>query len=135
MYPLAHLSENKSSWDYATQMLYASTRNALTKALSSAIFTDSLFATSKADITPDAYEKHKKHMAAPKPLTAREQEMAEVRSAEGAAGLAMTAHFLGTVVGMPWSDEVQEAVKDLGRGQGSRLLVLVSNPNVISVVD
>jgi twinfilin-like protein len=114
-------------------MLYASTRNALTKSLGSSVFTDSIFATCKADVTADAYVKHRKHMAAPKPLSTREQEMADVRAAEREAGggsyegSRARQNHLGTGVGLNWSPEVEEAVKELGSGEESRLLVIVSS--------
>ncbi|KAG1734577.1 hypothetical protein EDB19DRAFT_1595091, partial [Suillus lakei] len=67
--------------------LPASTSNSLTRSLGSTIFTDSLFATSKADVTPEACEAHKRHQVAPKPLSAREQEMANIlKAAEREAG-------------------------------------------------
>jgi len=112
-------------------MLYASTRNALTKSLGSGVFTDSLFATSKADLTPEAYAKHKKHMAAPKPLSAQEQEMADIRAAEreaggtGYEGSSARQNVPGTRVGFNWAPDVEEAVGELGAGEGSRLVVIV----------
>lgn len=114
-------------------MLYASTRNALTKSLGSSVFTDSLFATSKLDVTPEAYVKHKKHMTAPQPLSAREQEMADIRAAEREAGGASyegssaRRNHLGARVGLSWAPEVEEAVKELWMGESSRLVVIVGH--------
>lgn len=112
------------------QMLYASTRSALTKSLGSAHFTDSLFATSKADLTPQAYAAHKAQLAAPQPLSAREQEIADARAAERAAGgtydgSSARRNHVGQTVGMKWNDEVEQAVKNLGQGSGSELVILV----------
>ncbi|KAI6009399.1 hypothetical protein F5J12DRAFT_37253 [Pisolithus orientalis] len=91
-YILARLDDPSSEWllisyvpDSAKvrdKMLYASTRNSLSKSLGSTVFTDSLFATSKADVTPEGYAAHKRHQAAPQPLSAREQEMADIKAAE-----------------------------------------------------
>lgn len=121
-------------------MLYASTRNALTKSLGSSVFTDSLFATSKDDLTPDAYAKHKKHMAAPKPLSAQEQEMADIRAAEREAGNASyegssaRRNHLGAKVGLSWAPEVENAVRELWVGEGSQLVVIVGpSMNVIDL--
>ncbi|CAK5279342.1 unnamed protein product [Mycena citricolor] len=113
------------------KMLYASTRASLLKSLGSTLFTDSIFATSKADLTPEAYEAHRKHILAPKPLSASEQELANVRAAEREAGglgvyqgsRARTTH-MGQTVGMPWSSESEEAVKKLGECNGSELLIM-----------
>lgn len=113
-------------------MLYASTRNALTKSLGSTVFTDSLFATSKSDVTPDAYAAHKRHQAAPKPLSAREQEMADIRTAEREASAtyegsrARQNHLGNQEVGYTWVEDAREAVGELRAGEGSRLVILVS---------
>lgn len=113
-------------------MLYAATRNSVTRSLGSTHFTDSLFANSKADLTPEAYSKHKLHLAAPKPLSAREQEMADLAAAEkqsgGSAyqGSSVRSNPLGTGVGLKWSEEVEEALRQLARENTSRLLVVVS---------
>jgi twinfilin-like protein len=111
-------------------MLYASSRHALTKSLGSTVFTDSIFATSKDDLTPQAYASHKRHLAAPQPLTAREQEMADVRAAEreaGNGGYEARQNHANTRIGYDWSPEVQDAVKELGEGDGSRLVLIVSH--------
>lgn len=110
-------------------MLYASTRASLLKSLGSAVFTDSLFATSKSDLTPEAYMAHKRHLAAPKPLSQREQEVADVRAAESGGayeGSRVRTNHIGTGVGLHWTEEVETAVKDLGGGNGSVILVIVS---------
>jgi hypothetical protein len=112
-------------------MLYASTRNSLTKTLGSTHFTDNLFATSKEDLTPEAYEAHKRHQNAPKPMSASEQEAAATRQAEKEASLRASSrtpvnHLGGDVAGLQWTPEVEEAVKDLGHSRGGSLLVIVS---------
>jgi twinfilin-like protein len=113
-------------------MLYSSSRHSLTKSLGSAVFTDSIFATSKEDLTPQAYASHKRHRAAPQPLSAREQELADVRAAEREAGggayegSSARKNHIGKAIGFSWSPELEEAMKELGEGEGSRLVVIVS---------
>lgn len=114
-------------------MLYASSRNNLTKALGSTHFTDNLFATSKSDVTAEAYKKHRQHLAAPKPMSEREKEMAEVRAAERQAGggtyegsSARRTH-IGNAIGFQWPEDAQEALQALLGDEESRLLVLVGN--------
>jgi twinfilin len=46
--------------------------------INNASFPDALFATHKSDLTATAYAAHRQHQTAPKPLSAREQEMADV---------------------------------------------------------
>lgn len=110
--------------------MYASTRSSLTKSLGSTVFTDSLFAISKEDLTPEAYEAHKRHKAAPKPLSAQEQEMANIKAAEREAGNSYEGsnarkNHIGQRVGLSWSSEAEDAVKALGSRNDSRIVILV----------
>jgi twinfilin len=105
----------------------------LTKFLGSAHFTDSIFATTKEDLTPEAYVKHKLHLAAPKPLSAREQELADLAAAEKQSaghivyqGSAARSTPLASGLGLMWSQELQDALSQLGTDDSSRLLVVVS---------
>ncbi|KAL4065256.1 actin depolymerizing protein [Scleroderma citrinum] len=141
-YILTRLDDPASEWlaiayvpeiaSVRDKMLYASTRNSLTKSLGSTVFTDSLFATSKADVTPEAYAAHKRHLAAPKPLSAREQEIADIKAAEREAGVvyegsrARQNHLGQGKVGYQWSSEAEDAVRRLGNSEGNHLVVLVS---------
>ena len=111
-------------------MLYASTRTNLIKALGSAPFTDSIFATSKADVTSSAYKAHRASLNAPKPMTAREKEMEEIKAAELSSasydGSRSRKSHVGGKLGFKWTDDVEAAVKRLGECQIRKLLVLVS---------
>ena len=113
-------------------MLYASTRNNLTKSLGSTHFKDSLFANSKDDVSFDAYKRHRAHLAAHKPMTEREKELAEIKAAERAAGGSgyeanrEKRSHIGDRVGFQWSAEADEAVKALQDSGDARLIVLVS---------
>ena len=110
-------------------MIYASTRSSFIKSLGSAPFKDTLFATSKDDLSRAAYAKHRASLAAPKPMTAREKEIDEIRQAESRSATyegsrARISH--SQEVGLGWTSEVEEAIKSLGSGEGSQLVVLVS---------
>ncbi|KDN51689.1 hypothetical protein RSAG8_00236, partial [Rhizoctonia solani AG-8 WAC10335] len=112
------------------KMVYASTRGALTKALGDQRFKDNIFATSKDDLTPEAYQAHQRHLAAPKPLTARERELQEIRAAERASsaayeGSGVRQSMVGSRAGMKWTDELGEALRDL---QPGRLVVISIDP-------
>ena len=123
-------------------MLYASTRATLTKSLGSASFPDALFATHKSDLTATAYAAHRRHQTAPKPLSTREQEMADVQAAERAAarsgndGSIVGRHqFGGAGVKMNWSEDVEQVVKALSSGgEGSRLVVMTIDPATETLV-
>lgn len=124
-------------------MLYASTRSALTKSLGSASFPDALFATHKSDLTPTAYIAHRRHQSAPKPLSAREQAMADVQAAERAAarsgttdgGTARDMHLGGAGVQMNWTEEVEHIVKALASDvESSKLVVMSIDPATETLV-
>jgi len=109
-------------------MLYASTRFSLLKSLGSTLFTDSIFATSKSDLTTEAYVSHLRHVAAPNPLSKQEQEMADLRASESKTASyegsrARTSH-VGTGIGLNWSDEARRLVAELGEDSGSCFVIL-----------
>ncbi|KAJ7197137.1 hypothetical protein GGX14DRAFT_668154 [Mycena pura] len=113
------------------KMLYASSRASLLKSLGSSLFSDSIFATSRGDLTPEAYAAHRRHVNAPKPLSASEQETADARAAERQAG-GLSAYQgsrsrtspIGQTIGMAWAADLEDAVKSLGEGDESVLVIL-----------
>jgi len=113
-------------------MLYASTRTSVTKSLGSTHFTDSIVATSKNDVTGEAYARHLRHLAAPKPMSQREKDLAAMAEAEKEAvdayqgSNARKNHLSGAVIGFTWSPDVEEAFKQLAVDESSKLLVVVS---------
>ncbi|KAF8636544.1 hypothetical protein AX17_003356 [Amanita inopinata Kibby_2008] len=115
-------------------MLYASTRSSLFRAFSSTVFTDSIFATSKEDLTPDSYAAHRRHNAAPKPLSSREQELADIRAAESDSisyqGTRARTSHIDTSVGFRWSEEAETAIVNLGRGDGCAVVVIQVDPEI-----
>jgi len=139
-YILARMDDPSSEWlaisyvpDTARvrdKMLYASSRSSLTKQLGATHFKDSLFANSKSDVTGEAYKKHKLYSAAPKPLNAREKEMAEIKAAERTtSGVtydnSRTVHGqFNTGAGYTWSQEVKDAVSELPTREASHLVVI-----------
>ncbi|TFY83243.1 hypothetical protein EWM64_g771 [Hericium alpestre] len=115
------------------KMLYASTRTTLTKNLPSTHFSDTLFATSKEDLTPAAYAAHRRSVAAPQPMTAREKEMEELKAAERKGGGAYAGNrarinHVGQAVGYVWPPEVEDAIKELASGSDDRLAIVTLDP-------
>ena len=123
------------------KMVYSTTRNALTKSLGASLFTGSPEVSSLTDFASSYNEYIKaKNDTSGAPMTSMEREMAEIRAAEreaargggsGAGGYvggssAIQSHIAGTTVGMKWAPDVEEAVRELGEGEGSRLVVIVS---------
>ncbi|KAK0228061.1 actin depolymerizing protein [Armillaria fumosa] len=136
-YILVRLDEPPTQWlviDYVPEgtkirnkMLYASSRGSLTRSLGSSVFTDSIFATSKEDLTAEAYAAHRRHVTAPQPLSTREQEIADARAAEREAGTHSyrpKVNPIGHGVGLKWTDQVEDAIKTLGQGEDSGLVLL-----------
>ncbi|KAF9109988.1 hypothetical protein BGX27_006902 [Mortierella sp. AM989] len=64
------------------KMIYAATRASLTKDLGDSHFKDSIYGTNKSDFSLDGYKKHRASLAAPKPLTDRERQLAEIHANE-----------------------------------------------------
>lgn len=139
-YIITKLDDPSSSWlaisyvpdiaNIRAKMLYASSRAALTKALGSSYFTDSLFATSKADLTAASYAAHLAHNAAPNPLSAREREIAESRAAEQSAdtmfeGSRARKNHVGHPVGFPWDPKVEESIRSFSSNELGLLIVMV----------
>ena len=63
-------------------------------------------------------------------MSAKEQELADIKAAErdagsGYVGSSLATHFPGTVIGFDWPPELIEGVKDLGTATTSQLLVIV----------
>ncbi|KAF8889772.1 hypothetical protein CPB84DRAFT_1683767 [Gymnopilus junonius] len=113
------------------KMLYASSRFSLLKCLGSTLFTDTLFATSKSDLTREAYASHLQHVAAPNPLSKREQEMADLRASERMTasydGSRARVNHIGTSIGFNWSPEAEHAVAELGQND-KNLVILTIDP-------
>ncbi|KAG0251669.1 Twinfilin-1 [Mortierella polycephala] len=66
------------------KMIYAATRATLTRDLGDSHFKDSIYGTNKGDFTLDSYKKHRASLEAPKPLTERERQLAEIHANEKA---------------------------------------------------
>ncbi|PPR08099.1 hypothetical protein CVT24_010560 [Panaeolus cyanescens] len=120
------------------KMLYASTRASFLKSLGSSQFTDTIFATSKADLTWDAYLAHLKHNAAPNPLSSREQELSDLRAAEASSatydGSRARVNHIGSGIGLSWSPDVEAAVHDLTHGTGDSVLIVTIDPQTETII-
>ncbi|KAH7027037.1 hypothetical protein BKA57DRAFT_511641 [Linnemannia elongata] len=99
------------------KMIYAATRASLTKDLGDSHFTDSIYGTNKGDFTLEGYKKHRASLAAPKPLSERERQLAEIRANEKTlvesmkGGAYRKAHAPG--MSFPLTDKAVAALKKL----------------------
>lgn len=109
-------------------MLFAATRLTLVRELGSERFRETLFATTKAELTPEGWRKHDAHGELKAPLTAEEETLQGVREAEVAAADRSTGERrqqYTTGLQSPVSEAGKAALKALPEGR-ENLVQLVS---------
>lgn len=106
-------------------MLFASTRLTLVRELGIERFRETIFATTKEELTKEGFEKHDKHARLEAPLTEEEQSLGEVKrkEAEEGRGMAERKSHVATGISMPISEEALEALKSLGGDGDENILV------------
>ena len=112
-------------------MLFASTRLTLVRELGIERFRETIFATTKEELTKEGFEKHDKHVGLEAPLTEEEMSLGEVKrkEAEEGRGMAERKSHVSSGVSMPVSDEALQALKGLtNEGSGVNLVQLVWQP-------
>jgi len=101
-----------------SKMLFASTRLTLVRELGSERFRETIFATTKAELTAEGWRKHDKHGEVKAPLTQEEQALQGVKEAEADAsrGTGARSSHVSSGVNFPISEEALRALKGLGGG-------------------
>ncbi|KAH6599869.1 hypothetical protein BASA50_002698 [Batrachochytrium salamandrivorans] len=100
------------------KMMYAATKSTLTKELGDAKFTDTVYATTKDDLSIEGYHRHVKHTQAETPLTEREIEASLARVAESNAALGSSARSSNAPgIAFLFTPETVQAFEDLKRGK------------------
>lgn len=110
------------------KMLFASTRLTLVRELGIERFRETIFATSKAELTADGFRKHDKHVKLTAPLTEEEQSLGAVKRAESEEGRGSNVKrsHISDHFAMAISDDALIALKKLGdSGNGDNLVQLV----------
>ncbi|EGG06050.1 uncharacterized protein MELLADRAFT_43666, partial [Melampsora larici-populina 98AG31] len=113
------------------KMLYASTRATISRQLGETHFKESIFATSKRDLTPEGYLAHLASQTAQAPMTARERELADIKAAEGISAITMGTEVRSSNVwganggnnaslGLKWNSDAQEAFQAWCGQSGSK---------------
>jgi len=110
------------------KMVYASTRNTLYKEIGTEKFTVTIFATSKNDLTYQAYDSHMKSEAGEKPESEKEKALRFAKEAEAEAYGTSTRKQISTGISFPMSDEAISALEDLKITNEQRFLELFINP-------
>lgn len=102
---------------------YASSRATLVKNLGDSRVATSIFATTAADLNHASYLSHLKHLSSAAPLTTREQEIADIRTAERSAshdafeGAQAGQAVWSGAVGLAWSEEAKEVLEKFAVGE------------------
>ncbi|CZR67264.1 related to TWF1-twinfilin, an actin monomer sequestering protein [Phialocephala subalpina] len=111
------------------KMLFASTRLTLVRELGIERFRETIFATTKEELTPQGFEKHDKHVKLDAPLTEEEQTLGDVKRKEAEEGRGMNERksHVSSGVSMPVTDDALQALKDLAADGGDNLVQLKIN--------
>ena len=109
------------------KMLFASTRLTLTRELGTERFRETIFATTRQELTAEGWKKHEKHGELKAPLTAEEQTLQGVKEAEAEASRGTNARssHVSSGLSFPMSEDALAALKGLPGGQ-ENLVQLVS---------
>ena len=115
------------------KMLFASTRLTLVRELGIERFRETIFATTKEELTPQGFEKHDKHNKLEAPLTEEEQTLGDVKRKEAEEGRGMNERrsHVSSGVSMPITDEALQALRGLAGEGGSDLVQLVGSFTII----
>lgn len=109
------------------KMLFASTRLTLVRELGSEHFRETIFATTAEELGPQGFAKHDRHTELEAPLTEEERTLGEVKRAEAEAGAGMGQReiHLSKNLKMPVATDALVALSEMGREQGTGLVMLV----------
>ncbi|CAH0555406.1 unnamed protein product [Brassicogethes aeneus] len=99
------------------KMLYASTKATLKQEFGNSQIKEELHGTVLGEITLNGYQKHKTALAAPAPLSMREEELNEIKKTEVNTDYSVNSkqQTLGGVA-FPITSSAQQAIKDMARG-------------------
>ena len=91
-------------------------------------FRETIFATTKEELTKEGFEKHDKHVGLEAPLTEEEEVLGEVKrkEAEEGRGAGERRNHVSSGVSMPIEEGAKEALSLLGKGGQENLVQLVS---------
>lgn len=111
------------------KMLFASTRLTLVRELGREHFRETIFATTRDELTPEGFLKHDKHEKLEAPLTEEERSLQGVKNAEaeeGSRGTGTREIHLSQTMNMPVQEDALASLKELSAEGGKNLVMLVS---------
>lgn len=108
-------------------MLFASSRLTLVRELGLERFRETIFATTKAELTAEGWRRHDKHGEIQAPLTQEERALQGVKEAEAEAsrGTGARSSHVSSGVNFPISEEALQALRGLEDGGRENLVQLV----------
>lgn len=109
------------------KMLFAATRLTLVRELGVERFRETLFVTTKAELTADGWAKHQSHVALQAPLTDEERSLAGVREAEDAEsrGTGARKSHVSSGLALDMDHGLVDGLRELGGGAPGRLVQVV----------
>ena len=109
-----------------SKMLFASTRLTLVRELGIERFRETVFATTRQELTAEGWKKHEKHGELKAPLTEEEKTLQSIKEAEAEASRGTTSRssHVSSGLSFPVSDAALRALRDLKIG-GDNLIQLV----------
>ena len=101
-----------------SKMLFAATRLTLVRELGTERFRETLFATTKQELSAEGWQKHDRSGELKAPLTEEEQTLQGVRDAEAEASRGTTARssHVSSGLSFPMSEDALSALKSLSNG-------------------
>ena len=98
-----------------SKMLFASTRLTLLRELGAERFRNSVFATTKADLRREGWERHERHESVEAPLTDQESSLVGIRNAEAELGRGTTVrrHHVSSGLNFAVSSVALESLREL----------------------
>ncbi|KAJ0109673.1 cofilin tropomyosin-type actin-binding protein [Diaporthe amygdali] len=117
------------------KMLFASTRLTLVRELGREHFRETIYATTRDELTPEGFDKHDKHEQLEAPLTEEERSLEGVKKAEaeGSRGTGSREIHLGQRMNMPVQEDALAALQELKTEGGRSLVTLKINPETEKV--
>lgn len=128
-YEWLFISWSPDSAPVRQKMLYASTKATLKQEFGSSQIKEELHGTIMSDITLDGYKRHKKNVAAPAPLSMREEELQEIKKTEINTEISISTkqQTLGGVT-FPITEATKQAILDMVRGSYNYLQLKIDIP-------
>ncbi|KXS21673.1 hypothetical protein M427DRAFT_51075 [Gonapodya prolifera JEL478] len=113
------------------KMLYAATKASFTKEIGDSWFVDSVYATSKSDLTLEAYKAHVASSKLAGPLTEAEKTLQKVKLEEARFdGVGTRRSNTASGISFPLTDEASKAVQELIAGSNDAIELKIENETI-----